>query len=250
MQIAVISDIHGNSAALDAALADIARRNITRVVNLGDCISGPLDPKGTAERLMARDMPTVAGNHDRWLYDPPDGEPPLWEVWTLPEIGEAEMAWVKSLPPLREVEGVLLTHGTPSSDCENWLHVRAEDGSLRQARLSEAEAPAEGHAHPVILSGHTHLARMVRLPDGRLLVNPGSIGCPGYSDPRHDPPFVAEAGMPDARYAVVERVDGVWNAALHAVPYDASEMIRLAEAKGADVWCEALRSGWMRGRVD
>ncbi|MEL6296837.1 MAG: metallophosphoesterase family protein, partial [Pseudomonadota bacterium] len=63
MQLAVISDVHGNSAALDAVLADIARRGITDVVNLGDTVAGPLDPAGTADRLMAVNMPTVAGNH-------------------------------------------------------------------------------------------------------------------------------------------------------------------------------------------
>ena len=249
MKIAVISDVHGNSAALDAVMADAARRGVDRMVNLGDTISGPLDPKGTAKRLMAADLPTVSGNHDRWLYDPPDGEPPLWEIWTLPEIGTVEIDWLRGLPPTRDFEGVLLTHGTPQSDSENWLHVRGHDGGLRSATLREAEAPARGHEHPVILSGHTHRARVVRLPNGQLLVNPGAVGCPGYADPRHDPPFVAEAGMPDALYAVIEHVAGQWQASLHAVPYDASEMIAMAEAKGAEAWCEALRTGWMRGRI-
>ncbi|MEM6825716.1 MAG: metallophosphoesterase family protein, partial [Pseudomonadota bacterium] len=59
MKIAVISDIHGNSAALDAVLSDIERRGISRIVNLGDTISGPLDPKGTAARLLEANIPTV-----------------------------------------------------------------------------------------------------------------------------------------------------------------------------------------------
>jgi predicted phosphodiesterase len=71
MLFAAISDIHGNSAALDAVLADIARRGVERVVNLGDALSGPLDPAGTADRLLALDLPTVAGNHDRTLIDRP-----------------------------------------------------------------------------------------------------------------------------------------------------------------------------------
>jgi hypothetical protein len=33
-QIAVISDVHGNVTALEAVLADIAARGITRIVNL------------------------------------------------------------------------------------------------------------------------------------------------------------------------------------------------------------------------
>lgn len=246
MRIAVISDIHGNSAALDAVLADVARRGVDRVVNLGDSLCGPLDPVGTAERLMAADFPTISGNHDRWLYDPPGEEMPLWEVWTLPLLGEAEMNWVRALPSSLVVEGVLLSHGTPASDNENWLHRRDEAGELRPSHLWEVEAAADGHDFPVLLSGHTHLPAMVRLPDGRLLVNPGSVGCPAYLDDRHDPARVAETGAPDARYAVIERSDGVWQSSLHMVPYDSSAMVDQALAKGADSWARALATGWTR----
>jgi 3',5'-cyclic AMP phosphodiesterase CpdA len=47
MTIALISDIHGNSWALDAVLEDINQRGIDQIVNLGDCVYGPLDPAGT-----------------------------------------------------------------------------------------------------------------------------------------------------------------------------------------------------------
>ena len=67
MTIAILSDIHGNIAALDAVLADIAARGVTRIVNLGDILSGPLFPGETADRLMAMNLPTIAGNHERQL---------------------------------------------------------------------------------------------------------------------------------------------------------------------------------------
>ena len=53
MKIAVLSDIHGNIAALDAVLADAADRGADRIVNLGDICSGGLFPVETADRLMA-----------------------------------------------------------------------------------------------------------------------------------------------------------------------------------------------------
>ncbi len=84
MRIAILADIHGNSAALDAVLADIDRKGIIHILNLGDCLSGPLDPAGTADRLIARPFPTIAGNHDRWLIDRPAADQPLWEQWSLP----------------------------------------------------------------------------------------------------------------------------------------------------------------------
>ena len=58
-----------------------------------------------------------------------------------------------------------------------------------------------------MLCGHSHIARAVRLSDGRLIVNPGSVGSPGYRD-IHPFPHVMEAGTPDARYAILELLDG------------------------------------------
>ena len=65
MRIAAVSDIHGNLFALDAVLADIARRGVYLIVNLGDIVSGPLLPLDTAQRLMALGLPTIRGNHER-----------------------------------------------------------------------------------------------------------------------------------------------------------------------------------------
>ena len=248
MRLAVISDIHGNSAALDAVLDDIARLGADRVVNLGDALSGPLDPVGTADRLIPAGFTTISGNHDRWLIDHPFDKQPLWEAWTTPLLTEAHYDWIRSLPASAVVEDVLLSHGTPASDTEDWLHVRSEMGVMRQAWLSEVAPKAEGHDHPVILSGHTHFPRIARLPDGRLLVNPGAVGVPSYLDDRTDPPFVAETGAPDARYAILDRVDGAWRASLHAVPYDPTDMIARAEANGAESWAQALATGWMLER--
>ena len=71
MKIAVISDIYGNVAALDAVLADIASRQVDQIVNLGDICSGGLFPRETADRLMPLGLPTIGGNHDRHRSDQP-----------------------------------------------------------------------------------------------------------------------------------------------------------------------------------
>jgi predicted phosphodiesterase len=70
MHIAVIADIHGNMPALEAVLADIQRRNVGRMINLGDSVSGPLWPREVCDLLMARDDLTIRGNHDRWISGP------------------------------------------------------------------------------------------------------------------------------------------------------------------------------------
>src|SRR5215471_15524104 len=67
MRIAVLADFHGNLAALEAVVEDLQNRRPDQVVNLGDCVSGPLWPSETAALLMALGWPTVRGNHDRWV---------------------------------------------------------------------------------------------------------------------------------------------------------------------------------------
>ncbi len=69
-RVAVIADIHANVWALDAVLADIDRRTITTVVNLGDSLAGLLAPAETTERLLARGFLTVAGNNDHDILAP------------------------------------------------------------------------------------------------------------------------------------------------------------------------------------
>ncbi|NNF73252.1 MAG: metallophosphoesterase family protein [Rhodobacteraceae bacterium] len=244
MTVAVIADIHGNSAALDAVLADIARRKIGTVLNLGDSLSGPLDPAGTADRLIAEGIASIAGNHDRALIDRPAVEYGLWEQWTGPLLSAAYFDWLRGLAATMRVGEMFLCHGTPQSDDENWLHLAAGD-RLRPATHAEAAGPARGLDSPVILSAHTHMPRVVRLRGGPLLVNPGSVGCPAYRDGRVAPPFIAETGSPDARYAVLEQGRAGWQAALVSVPYDASAMIAAAAARGAEDWVVALETGWM-----
>jgi diadenosine tetraphosphatase ApaH/serine/threonine PP2A family protein phosphatase len=75
------------------------------------------------------------------------------------------------------------------------------DGSIAARPLLEVEADAAGVAASLILCGHTHIPRVVRLSDGRLVVNPGSVGCPGYDG--HRPVYhKVETGTPDACYLV------------------------------------------------
>lgn len=69
MRIAVIADVHGNLAALEAVIAAIPACGADATVNLGDLISGPFDPAGSADAQMKSGYLTIAGNHDRQLTD-------------------------------------------------------------------------------------------------------------------------------------------------------------------------------------
>jgi diadenosine tetraphosphatase ApaH/serine/threonine PP2A family protein phosphatase len=78
-----------------------------------------------------------------------------------------------------------------------------------------------------------------------MIVNPGSVGLPGYRDV-HPFPHVMEAGTPDARYAILEFVDGNWRATFRQVPYDHEAMAALARRNGQPELASALATGWIR----
>jgi len=242
MRFAAIADIHGNSSALRAVLDDIARRGITQIVNLGDVLSGPLDPAGTADLLMRLDLPTVMGNHDEWLIDRPLAEMGMWEKWSYPALSDDHLDWIKSFPQDIEWNGVYLCHATPGNNARNWLDCRGS-GQLVACPLSRVARYLDGVAAPLALCGHTHIPRVVRVGE-QIVANPGSVGCPAYLDDREDPPFIGETGAPDARYGIFEEVDGAWRVDLCTVPYDPEPMIALALEKGAESWARALRTGW------
>ncbi|MBV8925892.1 MAG: metallophosphoesterase, partial [Bradyrhizobium sp.] len=107
------------------------------------------------------------------------------------------------------------------------------------------EQLAEGITQALILCAHTHLARAVRLRDGRLIVNPGSVGSPGYRDV-HPFPHVVEAGSPAARYAILELDGEAWQVTFRHVPYDHDAMAALARQNGQPELANAIATGWIR----
>jgi predicted phosphodiesterase len=74
MRFAVIPDVHGNLLALETVLADIRTRGVDATINLGDCVTSPLWPRETFEALQGLGLPTVRGNHDRWIQELPEAQ--------------------------------------------------------------------------------------------------------------------------------------------------------------------------------
>jgi putative phosphoesterase len=241
MRLAIVSDVHGNLVALEAVLSDLRARAPDAVVNLGDCVTSPLWPRETLELLDTLRLPTVRGNHDRWLTDPPAGDLSPSIAFTREALTESHRAALGALPASLELEaGILAVHGTPASDVEYLLET-AVDGRLALVTATELAARLGPRPSALVLCGHSHNQHVATAPGGSLVVNPGSVGCPRYAD--NADPSVAEAGSPHARYALATRRRGRWTVEMIALDYDWGPVVRRARDNGRPDWA----AGFLRG---
>jgi diadenosine tetraphosphatase ApaH/serine/threonine PP2A family protein phosphatase len=244
MRFAAIADIHGNYLALEAVIADIRAEGIDDIVNLGDMVSGPFDARRTMERLMPLDAVHVLGNHDRYLIDRPREKMGSWDGPAFEQLDAGHLDWIRRVPPTRVLrDRVFLCHATPANDEVYWLETVTPDGSVRMSSLDAIEPAAVGIEQSLILCAHSHISRAVRLRDGRMVVNPGSVGCPGYRDSVPFP-HVVETGTPDACYAILELRAARWQVTFRHVPYDHDAAAALAR-ESRSKWVNALSTGWV-----
>lgn len=217
LRVALVSDIHGNVSALEAALADISAANPDRIVVLGDLVLNGPRPVEAVDRVMALEEAgalVIAGNTDiavadgdytaafPWLDEVPAGHVAAAE-WAREQLRDEQLEYLRRLPAERRLtygdELMLATHASPGSQTAG---LPADlDPALTVQRVTRTDAR-------VICCGHTHLAD-VRELGRKLLVNPGSCG-------------YAFDGTPDACWALLSlEEDEEPQAELHRAGYDA-----------------------------
>jgi len=243
MRIGVLADIHGNLRALAAVQTDLRRHSPDLVVNLGDHLSGPLQAAMTADALMCEKYLHIRGNHDRQLLDRPIEEIGASDKAAYAQLESRHKVWLRSLPPILEIEGdILLCHGSPGDDLQYLLEDIVEQGVF----LASAEKILQrlgDVSRGLVLCGHSHIPRIVSLSRGVQIVNPGSVGLQAYDDTR---PWLhyMETGSPHARYAVIDREKGGWRINLLAVEYDWSAASEEARRGNRLDWAHALETGY------
>jgi putative phosphoesterase len=187
IRIALLGDIHGNLAALEAVLADIGRAGVEAVLCTGDLVNYGPEPVAVIRRIQTVAAACVVGNHDRLLAHwrgealpaRPGRDMAVEEAclrWTAARLGEAERAWLGALPK-RVIWGeLLLVHGSPLSPDEYVL-----PNASAQVWAALAQATCD-RGCTVLAMGHTHIP-LWKSAHGIQFFNPGSVGWPKDGDP-------------------------------------------------------------------
>jgi diadenosine tetraphosphatase ApaH/serine/threonine PP2A family protein phosphatase len=197
MQVAIVSDIHGNRHAFQAVLEDIAAGPAVEVWCLGDVVGYVADPNDSCELAREHCAVVLSGNHDLAVT----GELPLDEFsrgaaiaarWTQEVLDRDHVDWLAGLKPEGDEREIGLFHASPRDPV--WEYVLS---------TLLAELCLDEQSRRVCLIGHSHVALSFHRPegdvttgearragesasigDGEWLINPGSVGQPRDGDPR------------------------------------------------------------------
>jgi predicted phosphodiesterase len=245
MQLAIISDIHGNSWALQEVLSDIRKRGIQTILNLGDSLYGPLDPAGTFELLRQNHVTSISGNEDRLLINHDEtAEDSRVLRYVLSRIGPVILQWLSGLPAdLVFNRAVYACHGIPGNDSVYLLETPVS-GALALRPEEDIQELVCGIGQNMIVCGHSHLPRTIRTGE-RIIINPGSVGCPAFDD---DQPVYHKVDTGDnmARYALLDTGSGIPVPVHISVPYDFIEAASCARKNGFPDWGYWLSTGTTR----
>ena len=196
MRVAVISDIHGNSHALDAVLQAIDGEDVEEIWCLGDLVGYGPRPNECCRTIEERADLCLAGNHDLGVLGRLDLEDFAPEAarsarWTQGVLEPQARAYLESLAPSAAREGVELFHGSPGDPV--WEYVLSGEAALDALQATSARLVLVGHSHvPLAIAlGEDRLSGGLApegseadLGAGRWLLNPGAVGQPRDGDPR------------------------------------------------------------------
>lgn len=179
-QIAILSDVHANIPAYEAVLADIRRRGIDIIFNLGDLVGKGGNSDCAIDISREECTVTVRGNWDEGAVRP--GDSSMWGDFIRAQIGPERIAYLRNLPAVHDfwLSGmpVRLFHASAQG---NHHRVYTRDPYEEHvAMFANTDFTGYDHPEPLVVGyGDIHDAFMLTLfPQHRTLFNAGSVGNP------------------------------------------------------------------------
>lgn len=213
MRLAIISDIHGNSTALDAVLADIQQQNVDRIICLGDIANAGPHPSYCLDTVRQVADVVIQGNHELYLLGdnmPSDIDTsPIWAGlrWIRRQLRPEQYEYIRRLPysycwVLNGHTPTLFTHGSPASQFLGFKAEYNHDAIIKRMN---------GHDHITLFVGHTH-RQLYHNWSHSWVCNVGSVGMP-------------LDGTPEAKYVVATWQRQQWQIEFRRVAYDLARLM-------------------------
>ena len=238
--IGVMTDLHGNTPALEAVLGDGCASGVRRWLILGDlALMGP-DPVGVIQTVAELDtIAVLSGNGDRYVVS--DDRPKIStetitaDADTMAQVLDmvASFGWTKGClsraRELHRLDGLVSDYRAALCDGTRLLAVHASmlsdegEGLRPGATDDELRALFPAPAADLVFAGHTHEPTDRDL-DGVRYVNPGSVSNPPTSDKA-------------ARYCIIHNDPAGHALELRAVDYDhdaVADLVRASTIPGAE----------------
>jgi predicted phosphodiesterase len=196
VRVAVLSDVHGNLAALESVLADVDAAGVDEIWCLGDLTGYGARPNECVAVMRERADICLVGNHDLVVrgdlgVDAFTADAAEAASYAREHLAEPEREWLRSLAPLGQREGVELYHGSIRDPV--WEYVLTAEIAIACLNRQRSDLALVGHSH-VALAVHLEHAELkgglaapgseYALGGRHCLLNPGSVGQPRDRDPR------------------------------------------------------------------
>ncbi len=246
MRLAVLSDIHGNHAALECCLDDALNRNVDAFLFLGDYLGEFPYPQKTMKILysLAEKYSCffLRGNKEDYWINRRNNQSFAWKEGTsstgalqycYANLTDRDLDFFASLPISREIqfegcELLLVCHGSPERNNEKML----PDDERTKSILTRC-------TQKYILCGHTHI-QQVMTQEGKTLLNPGAVGVSLHS-----------AG--NAQYMILHAKEGGWQQEFIEIRYNKefvlSEIQESGLGKLAPCWTQVTVHLMMTGEI-
>jgi putative phosphoesterase len=181
MQIALISDIHGNYDALKAVLKDIEKLKIAKVYCLGDIVNYYYEPHKCIDILIKKKIQSIKGNHENILFSTLNNEAKkkyYSRIYghsiniNIRKLKYKHITFLKKLKKKLIIKiknlKIILAHGSPWNE-----NVYIYPNFKKKIKDSLAKYKAD-----YIFLGHTHIPMKVKINSKTSVINPGSVGQP------------------------------------------------------------------------
>lgn len=246
MKAAVLSDIHGNHIALKHCMEEIQRRGVDKLIFLGDYAGELAYPQKTMALLReissSYECYFVRGNKEDYWLDRKKGSKITWKdydsttgmlLYVYQNLTDEDLAFFEGLSHMQRISfdglpAIAAYHGSHDKKDQK-LKLNADNS--KDLFLDTEEA--------VILCGHTHIRNEIQ-QDGRILLNPGSVGMPLESDGK-------------AQFLILSGEDQKWQYEFIDLSYDVDQVIKeLREEKlfeKAPCWSRVTEHALKYGNV-